>query len=271
MKDISSINYPELDQERVLEMIFHTRPDLSLPDPDIESFHIPVDENQRIGASFHRHGPKSPSIIFFHGNGEIVSDFDELGKIYTRMGINFLPVDYRGYGRSTGCPTVTAMMRDSHFILDYVRNWLQQSQYTGPLLLMGRSLGSAPALELAASEPEDVQGLIIESGFASVEPLLRLLGLDPGELGLTPEAGLANAHKIKSFSKPTLIIHATQDQIIDFSQAETLYANCPSQEKTLVPIPGANHNNIFAVGLETYMQAIQDLAEKVRNIPPAQA
>lgn len=271
MKDVSSISYPQLDQDQVLQMIFHPRPDQSLPDPDIESFHIPVDEDQQVGASFHRHGPLSPTIVFFHGNGEIVSDYDELGKIYTRMGINFLPVDYRGYGRSTGSPTVTAMMRDAHFILGYVRNWLQQAHYTGPLLLMGRSLGSAPALELAANEPDAVQGLIIESGFASVEPLLRLLGLDPERLGLTPESGLANADKIRTFYKPTLIIHATQDHIIDFSQAETLYAKCPSPEKKLIPIPGANHNDIFAVGLETYMQAIQDLVESVRNIPPDQA
>ena len=263
MKDIASISYPQLDQDRVLQMIFHPRPDLSLPDPDIESFHIPVEDNQSVGASFHRHGPKSPTIVFFHGNGEIVSDFDELGKIYTRMGINFLPVDYRGYGRSSGSPTVTAMMRDAYFVLTWVRNWLQQSQFTGPLLLMGRSLGSAPALELAANESEAVQGLIIESGFASVDPLLRLLGLDPGELGLTPATGLANAEKIASFYKPTLIIHATQDQIIDFSQAETLFARSPASEKKLVPISGANHNTILAVGLESYMQAIQDFVAAI--------
>ena len=49
--------------------------------------------------------PAAPSILFFHGNGEIVADYDDLGPLYNRMGINFLAADYRGYGRSTGRPT----------------------------------------------------------------------------------------------------------------------------------------------------------------------
>jgi len=43
---------------------------------------------------------------------------------------------------------------------------------------MGRSLGSAPAIELAAAHADRVCGLIIESGFAFAGPLLRLLGID---------------------------------------------------------------------------------------------
>lgn len=265
MKDMTTITYPELDRPEVLQEIFHPRPDLSPKPVGIEEFHIPVEDGQTIGAVYHHHGIKSPTIVFFHGNGEIVADYHELGQIYVQLGANFLPVDYRGYGKSSGSPTITAMMRDAHHVFQFVRNWLQESRLTGPLLIMGRSLGSAPALELASSYQEQIQALIIESGFASVEPLLRLLGLDPNKLGLSPESGLANAQKIQSFNKPTLIIHAEQDHIIDFSQAETLYAQSSASEKTLVPIPGANHNDIFVVGLKTYMQAIQKLLKTIRK------
>ena len=42
---------------------------------------------------------------------------------------------------------------------------------------MGRSLGSAPALELTGHHPEAIAGLILESGFAHTGPLLRRLAL----------------------------------------------------------------------------------------------
>ena len=87
-------------------------------------------------------------------------------------------MDYRGYGRSTGTPTVIAMMADCRVILAFAREWLEQRSFAGPLVVMGRSLGSASALELAASHPDLIDGLIIESGFAHAGPLLTLLGVD---------------------------------------------------------------------------------------------
>jgi len=73
-------------------------------------------------------------VCFFHGNGEIVADYDEMAPVYTRMGINFLPVDYRGYGRSTGTPTITAMMSDCRRIFDFVEGFRVERGFRGLLL-----------------------------------------------------------------------------------------------------------------------------------------
>ena len=99
-----------------------------------------------------------------------MADYDELAPLYNARGLNLLAVDYRGYGRSSGVPGVAAMMADCHRILDYCQDWLKRNAYTGPLILMGRSLGSASVLELAATHPNRIQGLIIESGFAYAAP-----------------------------------------------------------------------------------------------------
>jgi len=58
------------------------------------------------------------------------------------------------------------MMRDSHVIFEYISDWLDEGDFTGPLIIMGRSLGSAPALELAEQYKDRIDGLIIDSGFA---------------------------------------------------------------------------------------------------------
>ncbi|RLC74337.1 MAG: alpha/beta hydrolase, partial [Chloroflexi bacterium] len=224
---------------------------------------IPVEKNEKVGARFHMTEKQYPNILFFHGNGEIVADYDELGPLYNKMGMNFLPVDYRGYGRSTGRPTVTAMMNDSHAIFNFVSKWLLENSYTGPVIVMGRSLGSAPAIEIAYSKKDKISGLILESGFAYTGPLLQILGIVPDAIGFKEETGFQNLDKIKSFDKPVLIIHAEKDHIIPFSDGKALYNKCSTPDKTLLEIPGANHNDIFMRGLSKYLAAVKDLANRV--------
>jgi len=268
MIDISKIDYSMLDRPEILNFLFHPRADVirngskGAAGSGSETDHlIPVAENVNIGARFHMTSSEAPNILFFHGNGEIVADYDDLGVFYNQIGINFLPVDYRGYGFSTGTPTVTAMMQDAHRVFDFVTQWLLSEKFTGPLIVMGRSLGSAPALELACCRSSDMDGLIIESGFARALPLLRLLGIDPDALGLKEGDLFENESKISKFDKPTLIIHAQFDHIIPFSDGQALYDASPAREKTLLNISGANHNDIFARGLSQYLAAIQTLAD----------
>ncbi len=264
------IDYSILDRPEVLMFLFHPRAESDSPFPSARSESsasgvtdemIPVADDAAIGARFHMVQPAGPNILFFHGNGEIVADYDELGGVYNQMGINFLAVDYRGYGRSTGRPTVSAMMTDCHIIFKYVCNWLQANGWGGPIILMGRSLGSASALELAAAHVSNIDGLIIESGFAYAGPLLRLLGIDAERLGFKEERGFRNIDKIKQVDRPTLIIHAEYDHIIPFADGEALYDASPADDKTLLKIPGANHNDIFAQGLQPYLAAVKKLAE----------
>lgn len=267
MNDTTEIDYSLLDRPEIVMSLFHPRPEWapSETNESIQDILIPVDKDVSIGGRFHTAGKTAPNILFFHGNGEIVSDYDQLGPIYNQMDINFLPVDYRGYGRSTGEPTVTAMMQDCHRIFAFVEEWLREDRYSGPLIVMGRSLGSASALEIAVSYKNRLHGLILESGFAYAGPLLRLLGVDVNALGFKEEDGFRNVDKVTSFEKPTLVIHAEKDHIIPLSDGEALYNSCRSDDKTLIRIPGANHNNIFLLGLSEYMTAVKKFVDRLGN------
>jgi hypothetical protein len=149
------------------------------------------------------------------------------------------------------------MMTDCHRILAFCEDWLRQHRYSGPLILMGRSLGSASVLELAAAYPDRIHGLILESAFAYAAPLLRLLGIDPKQIGFNEAVGFANLEKIKAYAGPTLIIHAEYDHIIPYADSEALFASSPAQCKRHVKIPGANHNDIFLRGMTPYLDALQ--------------
>lgn len=258
-------DYAALDRPEVLASLFHPRNEYGTRSPadSAADVLIPVGDDIAIGGRFHMASPEGVNILFFHGNGEIVADYDDLGSVYNRMGINFLPVDYRGYGRSGGQPTVAAMMRDCRVILDFALGWLQDNRYSGPLILMGRSLGSASALELASCCPEKIGGLIIESGFAYAGPLLQLLGINLASIGYNEEKSFGNVNKIKEFRKPVLIIHAEYDHIIPFSDGEALFDACPSSDKVFLKIPGANHNDIFMRGMTAYLDAVNRLAGRL--------
>jgi pimeloyl-ACP methyl ester carboxylesterase len=256
-------NFAILDRPEILTRLFHPRPEWpgagNGPGIDVD---IPVAVDHTIGARFHLGTTADANLLFFHGNGEIVADYDDLAPLYKARGLNLLAVDYRGYGRSSGTPSVTAMMADCHRILEYCQDWLKNNGYTGPLILMGRSLGSASVLELAKVNPDGIQGLIIESGFAYAAPLLRLLGIDPEEIGFEETAGFANLDKIKTYRGPTLILHAEYDHIIPYSDSEALFAASPSPAKRHVKIPGANHNDIFLRGMNIYLDAVQQFCRR---------
>lgn len=267
MVDRSRIDYSHLDRPEILLSLFHPRGEYAGEKnfPNATDVLIPVEENVMIGGRFHVARRAAPNLLFFHGNGEIVADYDEMAPLYDRMGINFLAVDYRGYGRSTGSPSITAMMRDCHEIFDFSVKWLKDRGCTGPFIAMGRSLGSASALELASHYKDRMSGLIIESGFAYAGPLLRLLGTNPDAMGFKEEKGFRNLAKIKTWDKPALIIHAEFDHIIPFSDGQALYEACPSSQKTLLKIPFADHNDIFARGLREYLREVAVLVRRAEQ------
>lgn len=265
MIDSETIRHPAFDRPGICSRLFYPRRETApfRIGAGFRRLSIPVEKDVVVGGRFHEAGKEDPVLLFFHGNGEIVEDYDDLGAVYRGMGIHFLPVDYRGYGLSSGVPTVTSMIRDAHRIVEYVRSWLAEAGFHGPLVVMGRSLGSAPALEVARHHAETVRGLIIESGFARILPLLALLGIDDPEL--SEEEGPRNLEKIREVRMPTLIIHAECDPIIPFAEGEDLFQNSGAERKTFLEIPAAGHNDLFFRGREAYLNAIGIFMEMVAS------
>ena len=264
MFDVTKIDHSAWDRPEIISAVFHPRPDPAPETPaGAQDLFIEAENRTSLMARVHQAASDAPNILFFHGNGEIVADYDQLGSVYTDLGLTFIPVDYRGYGQSNGSPSITAMLRDAHLVLDFVQNWLLEQGRNGPLLVMGRSLGSAPALELACTRQHEFQALIIESGFAYALPLLRLLGVEVQGLGLEESQGFNNVHKMAQVQLPTLVIHAQWDHIISLAEGQTLYEVCTAQDKEFLEIPGANHNDIFLRDLQRYMATIKKLADRL--------
>ncbi len=262
----SAFGYAKLDQPEVLQAMFHPRKEIGAVGPtNAIDYDISVADGVRIGARFHMADEGDPNVLFFHGNGEIVSDYDSIGPMFNEHGLSLLAVDYRGYGRSEGSPSASLMMGDAHVVYREARNWLKDNNRTGPLVVMGRSLGSASALELAAAYAEDISGVVIESGFALTVPLLNCLGVDTQALGVTEADGFRNLQKIEQVAKPTLIIHARYDQIIPVMSAELLQAHCAARSKEFHVIPDSDHNTLFIRAGKYYFELIKRFTNKIQG------
>jgi alpha-beta hydrolase superfamily lysophospholipase len=253
------------DRPEINALIFHPRPDYGLSPPaGAEDHWIPVTPEISLGARFFFSDPTGPHLLFFHGNGEIVSDYDDVGPLYTQLGLSLLAIDYRGYGKSQGAPSVGTLLSDALTSFDLVYESIREQGRTGPFLVMGRSLGSAPAIEIASKRMEKLAGVIIESGFAYSLPLLKLIGIPADVLGLEEKDGFRNFQKIAHITKPTLILHAQWDELIPLTEADTLLKLSGARRKELIVIPRAGHNDIMALcGLE-YFKTIARFANSLK-------
>ncbi|BBM85138.1 alpha/beta hydrolase [Candidatus Uabimicrobium amorphum] len=216
---------------------------------------IEVESGVKIHARRYPNTQAEYSILYFHGNGEIVADYDTIQEMYRRIGCEFIVCDYRGYGKSGGTPTLRNLLSDSHKVYDYLQ---QENKLHDNHFIMGRSLGSAAAIELGVALTQ-ICGVIVESGYADPIALAARRGIQLDRL--SPEERIFdNGEKIREVTKPLLILHGKQDYIIRVEEAQENYTNAKATDKKLVVLEHVGHNDIM--GAPNYFPAIEDFCHK---------
>ena len=252
-KDFEFLDHPSL-----VNYIFYPRTDDHPPaNPDhIMHVDLPVEDHITISCQFYFCDISGPCVQYFHGNGELASEYEDVGMIFNGAGINLFVADYRGYGRSGGHPSISAMIKDSHGVLEGFKSTLQKQGFSGSCFIMGRSLGSASAIELAANYPDEFNGLIIESGFCDITDLI-------GRLGLTSKhVETPGLDRVRRIEMPSLVIHGEYDSIVPSAEGEKIFRNLKSADKRMTIIPYADHNSILAVGMDLYMSELKDFIQR---------
>jgi len=156
-----------------------------------------------------------PTVIFAHGNGELI-DFwpHELSK-FNHLGIRVLLVEYPGYGRSDGAPSqksITEAFNSAYDVL-VARKDIDPSR----IVLFGRSVGGGAVCTLAANRPSSA--LILMSTFISARSFASKY-LIPGFLIQDP---FNNLGVVGNYPGPVLVIHGKLDDIIPYKHGTALY------------------------------------------------
>ena len=262
MKKNLSIDSPE-----VSNIVFYPRK-IAIPNdlnPNTDILRLNIGNGVEIGGFFYKNDLKNPTILLFHGNGEIALDYRYIAPLFFEVNVNLAVVDFRGYGFSSGDPYYTSLISDAIPIYNAFREWMNQKGLLKSLFILGRSLGSVCAAEIGSHNPTDLRGIIFESGFASVYNMMtNLFQISSPHLTSDSLEEYSNDTRIKKFKKSTLIIHGTTDLIIPYTEAELLYKNLPNNlDKKLILIEGARHNTILSFK-EEYFEPISDFILKYK-------
>ncbi len=177
-------------------------------------------------------------VLFCHGNAGSVAEWSEVAeRLRDQHHVAVLVFDYRGYGQSEGKPDEQGILRDARA----ARRWL--SRHTGvaepDIVLMGRSLGGAVAVDLAAED--GARGLVLASTFSSLPDVAahHMPWLLP-RWNMTQR--LNSVDKIARYKGPLLQTHGDADRVVPIQSARKLF-DAASEPKQFLVIPGADHND----------------------------
>lgn len=179
--------------------------------------------------------PGAKVAVYFHGNAEAAAQNLPLAAALADGGVDVVLAEYRGYGGQPGRPDEAGLYSDGAAVLEALA---REGVTPGRLVLVGRSLGTGVAVELALRTPPSL--LVLVSPYTSFTDLGRSL-VGPFAPLVVPDR-FDNLGKIARLTCPVVILHGTRDEVVPFRMGETLAR--AGKGIRFVPLDGRTHNDI---------------------------
>ena len=202
------------------------------------------------------HSDAKRAVLYCHGNGEHVAfNADLAARLRDSLQASVFLFDYRGYGRSAGRPSEAGCIADGRA----AQRWLAERMdiQTNNVILMGRSLGAAVAVALAAEE--GAAALILECGFPAMTDVAAL-----HHPWLPVRWAMDNRYdclsRIAHFQGPVLQSHGTADEIIPVALGRQLFDAAPSTKKRWIDFAALGHNSPWPSSYYDELAAFLDQA-----------
>jgi uncharacterized protein len=196
------------------------------------------------------------TILWCHGNtGNLSYGFNVAGE-FRKLGLSTFLFDYRGYGRSEGKPDDKGVMLDAEAAYRYVTRDLNVPP--ARLILLGESLGGAPAIRLASRH--ECAALIVQSTFTSIRDMAGVVVRYFPWIRYLVRTEFPSLDTIPRVRAPKLLIHSRTDEVVPFWMGEKLFA-ASAEPKELWIIEHAAHSQTF--GQPGYWERIRGLADRV--------
>ena len=195
-------------------------------------------------------------VLMFHGNYGNATQRLPFAREIAALGVSVLVPDYRGYGFSEGTPTEAGVYRDAEAAWRHVTEVLGY----GPerVIVMGRSLGGAVAVELLTRQPAG--GLVLISTLRSARAMARSMGL--GLIAPLVGRRLDSESRIGRLDLPLLVFHGDDDEIVPVDQGQALF-DLAAGPKALHRVPGARHNDIIEVAGDRFWAPLAAFLDEV--------
>jgi fermentation-respiration switch protein FrsA (DUF1100 family) len=237
--------------------------DIALPGSYVmEEIFFPRNDAIRLNAIFLDHDDSDITILLFHGQGGNIWRPFQVGFLEDLMAIghDIFVVDYRGYGKSEGEPTLQGIYADGRAAWDYLE--AHEDVDAEKIVIYGFSLGTAVAVDVAREV--DPAGLILEGSFTGADDMVEYINKRGTprvtrpffKLDLDSSIDLDLVEGIREITCPVLFLHGEDDDILPMVFAIKLFgqANMP---KTFIHFPGASHEDLHSVAGESYSEAVK--------------
>ncbi|KAG0502165.1 hypothetical protein HPP92_002237 [Vanilla planifolia] len=235
--------------------------------PQDTSMDVLMVDNRRgnkIIAFFFRNPCARLTVLYSHGNATDLGQLYELFvQLKVNLRVNLMGYDYSGYGASSGKPSESNTYADIEAIYECLETEYGVSQED--LVLYGQSLGSGPTLHLASRLPR-LRGVVLHSAMLSG---LRVLCHINFSFCLDI---YKNVNKIKMVKCPVLVIHGTEDEVVNWLHGNKLWKLAREPHDPLW-IKGGSHCNLelhpdFVVHLARFIKEIESVttAQRLKKI-----
>lgn len=188
-------------------------------------------------------GPARPAkgtVLHLHGNAANISNHLPLVSWLPAHGYNVLMIDYRGFGRSAGTPSLDGIVDDAAAALEYLRT--RPDIDATRLIVFGQSIGGATALRLLARDSTGVRLGVVDSAFASYRGIARsatagspLAPMAALTAGLLPSADRDPVSALSSIHVPLIFVHGARDSVVAVVNSEELHAAAAGSQLWSVP------------------------------------
>lgn len=185
------------------------------------------------------------TLLYFGGNA---FHLDESGKhvVAALEGCkaNVAIFDYRGYGRSSGIPTVANMTGDGLAIYD-----LLAARFPGNVVVHGQSLGSFVAAGVAQERP--VRAVVLETTATTALDWANnsLPWYFKPFIYFKVDDALAAADNVKAagnIKSPLLVLAGGGDKTTPAAMSQRVFDAASVERKRIVILPDAGHNNVLS-------------------------
>ncbi|MEX2232145.1 MAG: alpha/beta hydrolase [Cyclobacteriaceae bacterium] len=213
-----------------------------------EIFLTTVDGEQINGLFFGN--DSSDVILYFHGNAGDLSGWQFVAEDFTDLGYNFIIIDYRGYGKSSGKLSEKGLYMDADAAFHFL---IEKGFSPDNILIYGRSIGAGIAVDLGSRKK--CKGLILEAPFTSFSRLAneKFPVFFPS---LYLKFRFDNFEKINSVKCPVIFLHGSNDSLIPSSHSEKLFEHFTGKKKMII-VDRGSHNDLNA--FRQYEEFLKDV------------
>jgi uncharacterized protein len=180
-----------------------------------------------------------PWVLFLHGNAATIGSRGNVTRcehLYA-LGLNVMAPEYRGFAGLSGVPSERGVSDDARTAYEYLRR--VKAVPAERIVIYGWSLGSAIAINLAATVPE--AAVILEGAPASLVAIgQRRYPLMP--VRLVMRNPFDSIDKMRSIHAPVLFIHSPEDAVIPIAEGRRLY-EATTPPRTFVEVRGGHVNS----------------------------